>query len=95
MGERRRRREKETFRISKPRNRPTEKKYNTAREIICVWKKRPHLSKKKKVKEKVKERNNILEIHFVFVKSEGKKEKRKRRRRRKNDLIERKLTYLL
>jgi hypothetical protein len=32
-------------------------------------------SLKQKVKENVKERNNILEIHFVFVKREGKKKK--------------------
>ena len=70
----RRRREKEIFRISKPRNRPTEKKvvqYGT-RNNLCL---EEETSLKQKVKENVKERNNILEIHFVFVRREGEKKK--------------------
>jgi len=51
----------------------------------------------------MKERNNILEIHFVFVKrkenereeEEEEEEEEEKEKALKNDLIERKLTYLL
>jgi hypothetical protein len=58
-----RRREKETFLISKPRNKLSKKKkYNSAQEIICVCKKRPHLNKSKRGKWRERET-----AYFKFI----------------------------